>query len=86
MLGCHGVGAATSSMIRPSRDASKILAASTKAATPVGNTAAEAAAHAAETASAVHATTATARRHNVGCKHCKCYSRQQRDRDFTEHD
>jgi hypothetical protein len=25
MLGCHGVGAATPSMIRPSRDASKIL-------------------------------------------------------------
>ena len=29
---------------------------------------------------------ATARRHNVGCKHSKCCSRQQRDRDFTEHD
>jgi hypothetical protein len=53
----------------------------------VENTAAEAAAHAAEAASAVHAaTTATARRHNVGCKHCKCCSRQQCDRDFTEHD
>jgi hypothetical protein len=65
-----------------------VRTASTKAATPVvENTAAESAVHAAEAASAVHAaTTATARRHNVGGKHCKCCSRQQRDRDFTEHD
>jgi hypothetical protein len=32
-------------------------------------------------------TTATApRRHNVGCKHSKCCNRQQRHRDFTQHE
>ena len=45
-------------------------------------TAAEAATVAMETAAPAEA---TARRHNVGCKHSKCCSRQQRDRDFTEH-
>jgi hypothetical protein len=43
----------------------------------------------AATHAAVHAPTATAptaRRHNVGCKHSKRRSRQQRDRHFTEHD
>jgi hypothetical protein len=64
-----------------------VRTASTKAATPVENTAAEAAVHTTEAASAVHAaTTAAACRDNVGGKHCKCCSRQQRDRDFTEHD
>ena len=60
---------------------------STKAATAVETTAAEAAVEAA-TAAMETATTAaaTTRRHNVGCKHSKRCSRQQRDRDFTEHD
>ena len=35
---------------------------------------------------AMEAAAATARRHNVGCKHSKCCSRQQRERDFAEHD
>jgi len=64
-----------------------VRTASTKAATPVENTAAEAPVHAAEAASAVHAASAAAAcRHNVGGKQCKCGGRQQRDRDFTEHD
>jgi hypothetical protein len=42
----------------------------------------ETATHAAMEAAAA----ATARRHNVGCKHSKCSSRQQRERDFAEHD
>jgi hypothetical protein len=47
----------------------------------------EAAEAAMETAKAAMAaaTAAAACRHNVGCKHSKCYSRQQRDCDFTEH-
>jgi hypothetical protein len=60
---------------------SGVRTASTKAAV---ETTTKAATHA-----AVHAATATAptaRRHNVGCKHSKRRSRQQRDRDFTEHD
>jgi hypothetical protein len=60
---------------------SGVRTASTKAAV---ETTTKAATHA-----AVHAPTATAptaRRHNVGCKHSKRRSRQQRDRDFTEHD
>jgi len=40
----------------------------------------------AATAAMETAAAATARRHNVGCKHSKCCSRQQRERDFTEHD
>jgi len=60
---------------------------STKAATPVETTAAEAAVEAATAAMEPAAPGgATARRHNVGCKHSKCCSCQQRDRDFTEHD
>jgi hypothetical protein len=58
-----------------------VKAASTKAATSVETTA-EAAV---EAATSAMKTSATARRHNVGCKHSKCRS-QQRDRDFTEHD
>ena len=38
-----------------------------------------------ETAKAAMAAAAAACRHNVGCKHSKCCSRQQRDCDFTEH-
>ena len=49
-------------------------------------TATHAAMEAAATAAMETAAAATARRHNVGCKHSKCCSRQQRDRDFTEHD
>jgi hypothetical protein len=47
----------------------------------------EAAEAAMETAKAAMAaaTAAAACRHNVGCKHSKCCSRQQRDCDFTEH-
>ena len=63
--------------------ATKSGTASTKAATSVETTAAEAAV---ETAEAAMAAPATTRRHNVGCKHSKCCSCQQRDRDFTEHD
>jgi hypothetical protein len=37
-----------------------------------------------ETAAAA-AAAAAARRHNIGCKYSKCCSRQQRDRDITEH-
>jgi hypothetical protein len=40
----------------------------------------------AATAAMKTAATATARRHDIGCKHSKCCSRQQRERDFTEHD
>jgi hypothetical protein len=59
----------------------------TKATTSVETTAAEAAVEATTAAMETAATaTATARRHNVGCKHSECCSRQQRDRDFTEHD
>src|SRR6516225_9482739 len=47
-----------------------VKTAATKAATSVETTAAA----------------ATTRRHNVGCKHSKCCSRQQRDRDLTEHE
>jgi hypothetical protein len=80
---------------------SAVKTVSTKAATPVETTAVEttvveaaeaameaameaavkAAVEAAEPAMAA----ATACRHNVGCKHSKCCSRQQRDCDFTEH-
>jgi hypothetical protein len=60
-----------------------VKTASTKAATSVETTAAETAA---ETAVEAAAAATTTRRHNVGCKHSKCCSRQQRDRDFTEHD
>jgi hypothetical protein len=63
------------------------------ASTSAETTAAEAAVETttkAATHAAVHApteaTATTARRHNVGCKHSKRRSRQQRDRDFTEHD
>jgi hypothetical protein len=35
---------------------------------------------------AMAATAPAPRRHNVGCKHPKCCNRQQRHRDFTEHD
>jgi hypothetical protein len=62
-----------------------VKTASTKAVTSVETTAAEAAVEAA-TAAMETAAPATTRRHNVGCKHSKCCSRQQRDRDFTEHD
>ena len=61
-----------------------VKAASTKAATSVETTAAEAAVEATE--AAMTAASATTRRHNVGCKHSKCCSRQQRDRDLTEHE
>jgi hypothetical protein len=47
-------------------------------------TAAVEAAHAAAMHAAAEAT--AARRHNIGGKHSKCCSRQQRDHDFTEHD
>ena len=63
-----------------------VKTASTKAASAVNTTAVEAveASEAAvETAEAAMAT--PARRHNIGCKHPKCCSRQQRDCDFTEH-
>jgi hypothetical protein len=64
-----------------------VKTASTKAAISVETTAVEAAEAAMETAEAAMAgTAATARGHNVGCKHSKGCSRQQRDRDFTEHD
>ena len=61
-----------------------VKTASTKAATSVKTTAAKAAVEASE--AAMTAASATTRRHNVGCKHSKCCSRQQRDRDFTEHE
>ncbi|MBR0693061.1 hypothetical protein [Bradyrhizobium lablabi] len=58
--------------------------------TAVEAAAVEAAAAHATTKAATHApteaTATTARRHNVGCKHSKRRSRQQRDRHFTEHD
>jgi hypothetical protein len=57
-----------------------VRTASTEAATSVESTAAEAAVHA-----PTEATATAARRHNVGCKHSKRRSRQQRDRSFTEH-
>jgi hypothetical protein len=73
-----------------STKAAGVKIARTKAATSVETTAVEAveAAEAAmETAeAAMAASAATARRHNAGCKHSKCCSRQQRDCDFTEHD
>jgi hypothetical protein len=59
--------------------------ASTKAAASVETTAAEGTVEAASAAMET-ASPAAARRHNVRCKHSKCCSRQQRDRDFTEHD
>src|SRR5581483_1319830 len=55
-----------------------VRTASAKAASPVETTAAEASVEA--------ASPAAARRHNVGCKHSKCCSRQQCERDFAEHD
>jgi len=61
-----------------------VKTAATKAATSVETTAAEAAVEATE--AAMTAASATTRRHNVGCKHSKCCSRQQRDRDLTEHE
>jgi len=57
-----------------------VRAASTKAAASVENTATHAAVRA-----PTEATASTARRHNVGFKHSKRRSRQQRDPDFTEH-
>jgi hypothetical protein len=71
---------------------SGVRTASTEAATSMETTAAEAAVETTTKAAhaAVHAptdaTAPTARRHNVGCKYSKRRSRQQRDRDFTEHD
>jgi hypothetical protein len=62
---------------------SGVRTASTKAAV---ETTTKAATHAAVHAPTATATAPTARRHNVGCKHSKRRSRQQRDRDFTEHD
>ena len=60
---------------------------STKAVTSVETTAVEAIVAAVEAAvPAMAAPAATARRYNVGCKHSKCCSRQQRDCDFAEHD
>ena len=52
-----------------------VKAASTKSVTSMETTAAEAAMETAEAAMAAPA--ATARQHNVGCKHSKCCSRQQ---------
>ena len=73
-----------------STKAGGVKTASTKAAACVETTAveaAEAAEAAMETAEAAMATpAATACRCNVGCKHSKCCSRQQRNCDFTEHD
>jgi hypothetical protein len=86
---------------KASTKAAGVKTVSTKAATSVETTAVEAveaveaaeaametaeAAMAAPAAPAATATAATARRYNVGCKHSKCCSRQQRDCDFTEHD
>ena len=72
---------------------SGVRTASTEAATSMETTAAEAAvetttkaAHAAVHAPTAAVATASARRHNVGCKHYERRSRQQCDRDFTEHD
>ena len=39
-----------------------------------------------ETAAPTEATAPAARRHTVGCKHSRRRSRQQSDRDVTEHD
>ena len=61
---------------------SGVRTASTKAAV---ETTTKAATHAAVHAP-TEATATTARRYNVGCKHYKYCSRQQRDRDFMEHD
>jgi len=58
--------------------------ASTKTAASVKTTATEAAVEAAT--AAMKTTAPSARRYTVGCKHSKRHSRQQRDRDFTEHD
>jgi hypothetical protein len=69
---------------KASTKAAGVKTVSTKAATSVETTAVEAAMETAEAAMAAPA--ATARRYNVGCKHSKCCSRQQRDCDFTEHD
>jgi hypothetical protein len=72
---------------KASTKAAGVKTVSTKAATSVETTAVEAAEAAMETAeAAMAAPAATARRYNVGCKHSKCCSRQQRDRDFTEHE
>jgi hypothetical protein len=68
-----------------STKAAGVKTARTKAATSVETTAVEAAEATMETAEAAMAAPA-ARRHNVGCKHSKCCSRQQRDCDFAEHD
>ncbi|MGY8664263.1 hypothetical protein Q3C01_18205 [Bradyrhizobium sp. UFLA05-109] len=71
---------------------SGVRTASTEAATSMETTAAEAAVETTTKAAhaAVHApteaTAPAARRHNVGCKYSKHRGRQQRDRDFTEHD
>ena len=56
-----------------------------EAAVEAAEAAVEAAEAAIETAEAAMAAPAP-RRHNDGRKHSKCCSRQQRDRDFTEHD
>jgi hypothetical protein len=72
---------------KASTKAAGVKTVSAKAVTSVETTAVEAAVAAMETAvAAMAAPTATARRYNVGCKHSKCCSRQQRDCDFTEHD
>jgi hypothetical protein len=64
-----------------------VKTASTKVATSVETTATEAAVEAAPAAMETAAPAATTtRRHNVGYKHSKCCSRQQCNRDFTEHD
>lgn len=63
---------------------SGVRTASTKTAASVETTT-KAATHATVHAP-TEATGPTARRHNVGCKNSKRRSRQQRDRDFTEHD
>jgi hypothetical protein len=60
-----------------------VKTASTKAA---AETTTKAATHAAVHAPTAAVATASARRHNVGCKHYERRSRQQCDRDFTEHD
>jgi hypothetical protein len=79
---------------KASTKAAGVKTVSAKAVTSVETTAVEAAVAAMEAAvaametavAAMAAPTATARRYNVGCKHSKCCSRQQRDCDFTEHD
>ena len=94
-LGTEGMRASTTKTTAPT-----IETASGMKATATMETATHAAMEAAATASmkttapttmkaatpAMETAAATARRHNVGCKHSKYCSRQQRERDFTEHD